>query len=106
MDNNIFDFGIRLKALREKRQLTQSQVAQKLGVRRATISGYENNTATPSLYKIAELALLYRTTTDYILGLDNRTTIILDGFSDREAMAVSNIIDSIISEIKALRFKT
>ena len=70
-----------------------------------TISGYENNTATPSLQKTAELALLYHTTTDYIIGLDNRKTIILDGFSDKEVGVISNIIDVVLNEIKFLRFK-
>ena len=38
----IFDFGYRLKDLREKKNLTQSQAAARLGVSKASISGYEN----------------------------------------------------------------
>jgi len=101
----VLDFGVRLKELRTKRQLTQSQVAEMLGVRRATISGYESNTAAPSLEKVAQLALIYHTTTDHIIGLDHRKTIILEGFTDNEAAALSNMIDSLINEIKTLRFK-
>lgn len=101
--DDAFDFGYRLKELREQRQLTQAQVAKKLGVRRATIGSYENNTSTPSLQKIARLALLYHTTTDYIIGIDNRKTIILDGFSSKEVATITSIIDVVINEIKALR---
>ena len=45
----VYDFGLRLKELREAKHLTQSDVANRLDVTRATISGYECNTITPSL---------------------------------------------------------
>lgn len=55
----MYDFGLRLKQLREKHNLSQSQVAKRLGITRAAISSYENNISLPSVNVLAELALLY-----------------------------------------------
>lgn len=61
----VFDFGLRLKELREAKQLSQTEVAVRLNVSRSTISGYEGNTTTPSLEQFTRLAILYNTSLDY-----------------------------------------
>ena len=66
----IYDRGWRLKALRKKRGLSQKAVADRLGVDRAAISAYERNIATPRIDVLENLALLYRTSVDYILGME------------------------------------
>ena len=45
----IFDFGYRLRELRESKNLTQTQVARRLNLSKTTISGYEYYIMTPSL---------------------------------------------------------
>ena len=52
----VYDFGMRLKELREGKRLSQSDVADRLDVTRATISGYECNTITPSVEQLVKLA--------------------------------------------------
>lgn len=58
----------RLKNLREKHGYLQKFVADKLGVRSNTLSGYENGTRSPDPEMLVELARLYNVTTDYLLG--------------------------------------
>lgn len=77
----IFDFGYRLRALREKKDLTQTQVAKRLNLSKTTVSGYENNIKTPSLNVLVKLSILYGVSTDYILGLKNRKLMLIDGLS-------------------------
>ena len=55
----VYDFGLRLKELREAKKLSQKDVADRLSVVPSTISGYENNTITPSLEQAIRLAILY-----------------------------------------------
>ncbi|MEG1973194.1 MAG: helix-turn-helix domain-containing protein, partial [Oscillospiraceae bacterium] len=50
----IYDFGMRLKELREKRHLSQGEAADRMGVTRSTISAYECNTKTPRLEVIVK----------------------------------------------------
>ena len=58
-----------IRALREDRDWTQQQVADMLYLNRRTYSAYENgtNSITPEL--LIQLAALYQTSVDYLLGL-------------------------------------
>ncbi len=96
----MYDFGLRLKQLREKYNLSQSQVAGKLGITRAAVSSYENNISLPSVTILLELALLYHVSTDYLLGLDNRTIVILEGLTPRQSAVVREITDMLAAEFK------
>ncbi len=96
----VYDFGLRLRQLREKQNLSQSQVAQRLGITRAAISSYENNISFPSVNVLAELALLYRVSADYLLGLDNRTTIVLEGLTPRQSAVIQEVMDTLVTEFK------
>ncbi|MBC8570757.1 helix-turn-helix domain-containing protein [Zongyangia hominis] len=80
----IFDFGYRLRALRESKNLTQAQVARRLNLSKTTISGYENNVKTPSLDVLMQLSILYGVSSDYILGLEDRDMLLIDGLTDRQ----------------------
>lgn len=62
--------GKRLKELRIEHKLTGSDLALKLGVSKVTISGYENNTKTPSLYRLEKLADILEVDINYLLGRD------------------------------------
>ena len=96
----MYDFGLRLKQLREKHNLSQSQVAKRLGITRAAISSYENNISLPSVNVLAELALLYRVSTDYLLGLDNRTAIVLEDLTPRQSDVIQEVMDTLVTEFK------
>ncbi|MCI8622916.1 MAG: helix-turn-helix transcriptional regulator [Provencibacterium sp.] len=88
-----FDFGYRLKFLRKKKKLSQKQVAERVHVSKASISGYENNLTMPSVDVLVKLALLYGVTTDYLTGLDNRKMVSLDGFTESQQKAVMDTIE-------------
>src|SRR5699024_5653337 len=58
----------KLKELREEKGYLQKFVANKIGVRSNTLSGYENATRSPAPEMILKLADLYDVSTDYLLG--------------------------------------
>ena len=89
---DVYDFGLRLRELRESKQLSQTDVAKRLNVGRSTVSGYENNAITPSLEQFTRLAILYNTSLDYMMGLDNRTCFYLDGLSKPQQQTVLDIV--------------
>ena len=97
----IYDLGERLKELRESKKLSQTQAARRLSLTRSSISGYENNIAVPSIEVLSKMAFLYGTTTDYILGIDNRKAIVLDGLTEREATLIQDMISMLIIEFKS-----
>lgn len=89
----VFDFGLRLKELREAKHLSQSDVASRLNVSRSTVSGYESNTTTPSLEQFTRLAILYNTSLDYMMGLDNRVCFYLDGLSENQQQTILDVVN-------------
>ena len=75
-------------------------MAKRLGITRAAISSYENNISLPSVNVLAELALLYRVSTDYLLGLDNRTAIVLEDLTPRQSAVIQEVMDTLVTEFK------
>lgn len=91
----IYDMGNRLRDLRKKRELTQKQVAEKLGLTESAISTYERNTSCPPGDVIKALAELFKTSADYILGIEHRQVISVEGLSAKQIEAVTVIIDGL-----------
>lgn len=58
----------RLKELRHERQLTQKQLAEKLGISQQVIGYYENEINQPSLEMLAEMADFFQCSIDYLTG--------------------------------------
>ena len=62
------DLSDRLRELRNEKGFTQNDVAEKLGVGRATIAGYETKGKQPGYEKLIRLTDLFNVSTDYLLG--------------------------------------
>ena len=45
----VFDFGLRLRKLRENKHLSQEELGKRVGVTKGSIYRYENNVQSPSL---------------------------------------------------------
>ena len=63
--------GKRLKELRLENKLTQKQVAKKLNINSVTYLHYEKDQREPPLSLLAEIAIFYDVSVDYLLGLKN-----------------------------------
>jgi|GEM_PF-2571352 len=61
----------RLKELRIKKGMNQSELGDLLGVRAAAISKYETNAVSLAEETIFRLCSIFNTTSDYLLGLSN-----------------------------------
>lgn len=94
----IYDFGLRLKELREAKQLSQQDVATRLNVGRTTISGYERNIITPSVEQLVRMAVLYNTSLDYMMGLEKRVCFYLDDLSESQQQTVLDVVTRLKQE--------
>jgi len=61
----------RLKNLRKAAGFTQSEIAEKINIKRETYTRYETGTITPPADMILLLAKILTCTTDYLLGASN-----------------------------------
>lgn len=95
----VYDFGVRLKELREAKHLSQSDVANRLKVTRSTISGYECNTITPSVEQLVNLAVLYNASLDYIMGMDNRPSLYLGDLTENDQKMILDVVNRIKQEL-------
>ena len=62
------EFGKRIADLREKVNLTQAELAEKLSVSAQAVSKWENGGGYPDVETIPQIAKLFETTTDYLFG--------------------------------------
>ena len=60
---------MRLKELREDRDIRQKEIAEYLHIRQNTYSQYENGQRQLPIDVLVALAKFYQTSTDYLLGL-------------------------------------
>lgn len=86
------DFGSVLKTLRVRENMTQAQLAQKLGLTKSVISAYETGLRMPSYDILIHIAKIYSVSTDYLLGVESKQQIDLSGLSQEERNALLNLI--------------
>jgi len=64
-------FNVRLRDLRNEWKLTQGELAEKTGIRRANLSHYEKGNRWPQVEGLVLLAEYFGVTVDYLLGLSD-----------------------------------
>ena len=62
------DFAERLRNIRKNAQLTQLQIADRIGVNKQTISQYERGVRQPDFEKLKALCDCFHVSSDYLLG--------------------------------------
>lgn len=92
--------GTKLKILRRGRKLTQEQLAERLGVNRATISNYEISRRSPSLKELKRFAEFYGVGLDYF-GVATKDEVF--DLLSRAKEAIKNIEKSIEQKEKQMK---
>ena len=85
--------GEKLKSLRIEKNLTQKQVADRIGLAISAVSSYESGTRYPSYDVLVKLARIFHVSTDYLLGITDKRNIDVTGLSDNEIELVSQLVD-------------
>ena len=71
--------GRRIKELRKKRNITQQDLAEMLGVSYQAISRWENSITSPDITVLPVLANIFNVTVDYLLDVNiNENTQIIE----------------------------
>ena len=83
----------RLKLMRESYHWDQTELARRLGVSKQSVSNWENSNIQPSIDMLIKLAELFRVSTDFLLGLDNRLTIDVTGLKTETVAHLQSLIN-------------
>lgn len=65
------NFGDKIREARKRNHYTQEQLANMVGVKKNTITGYEKNVREPSLEMTKKLAQALGVSSDYLIGITN-----------------------------------
>ena len=88
----IFIIAEKIKSLREKLGYSQSQLAKHLKISRAAVNAWEMGLNTPSTQYIIELAKIFKTSTDYILGVNSDFQLNVTELSDEEKEIILKLL--------------
>ncbi len=80
-------FSTNIKVLRKRRKRTQDEIATTLGMKRSTLSGYENGIAEPGIESLILLSDYFKISIDTFLKVD------LTKLSDRQLYMIENGTD-------------
>lgn len=85
--------GEQIRTLRTARNLSQVQLAERLGVTKQSVSNWENNNILPSVDMLKKIAQFFACSTDYLLELDfGRVYIETTNLSLEQAAHIQQLI--------------
>lgn len=87
------NLGQKLKILRLQHNLTQKQVAKRVGLAPSAISSYESGDRYPNYSTLGKLATLYRVSCDYLIGVAEGRTIDVTGLDEDEIEVISHTVE-------------
>lgn len=91
----MFDFGLRLRELRERQNLSQDALGRIINRSKSVISSYENNIRFPSVEILIRLAVLYHVTMDYLVGIEKHECIVLDHLTEQQRYLIHLIVSEL-----------
>lgn len=80
-------FNVNLKIARERKGLSQKDIAEKIGVAKSTYSLYESGHREPNVQTIKKIADLLNVSADELLGIDDEPQTIAAHFDGDEYTA-------------------
>lgn len=87
------DVGIRIKKYREKQNISQDKLAEKIFVSRQTISNWENNKSYPDIKSLMMLSNIFNVSLDYFMKGDIEE---MKKIIDKEAIKKFNVMGYIL----------
>ncbi|MDE6374027.1 MAG: helix-turn-helix domain-containing protein [Clostridia bacterium] len=77
------------------RSINQVELANALGVSKQCISNWENDNIQPSVEMLIKLADYFDVSTDYLLGLDGKKQISVDGLTEQQIAHIALLIQDL-----------
>lgn len=83
----------RIKALREARGWTQAELARRMNMTRNGINSWEQGLSMLSPPSLVDLAKLFSVSTDYLLGVENHSTVNVTGLNEEDVALLARLAD-------------
>lgn len=92
------NFNLRLKQLRQRHKLTQSELASILGLKPTAISNYESKRNEPSFDKLIALSKYFDVSCDYLLGVSDAYLPVGGEVLDKDIVDFFNLYQQLNSD--------
>lgn len=83
----------KIKELRTARGWTQAELARRMNITRNGVNSWEQGLSMPSPAYLVELAKVFSVSTDYLLGVENLTTINVTGLDEHDVGILTELVD-------------
>ena len=88
-------FYERIKELRNSLGINQVEFGKRIGVTKQCISNWESGYIQPSIDMLVRIAKTFSVSTDYLLGLNDKPTLDVEGLTNEQILHLRAIIDDI-----------
>jgi len=93
MAKELFLLSEKIKLLREQAGLTQADLARQMGLTRSSVNAWEMGLSVPSTQYVVELAKSFHVSTDYLLGIEGKACISVEGLSEKKVALVVELVE-------------
>ena len=92
MKKKMFDFGLRIKELREQFKMSQEELGRRVGRSKSVISSYENNLKIPPLEILTNIAVIFHVSLDYLVGIDKNEMVSVENLTKQQKKVIYTIL--------------
>ncbi len=85
----------RIQLLRQARNMSQVELAKRLGVTKQSVSNWENDNIQPSIEMLVKLAAIFSVSTDYMLGLESGEYLDVSGLPREVIAHIRQLVDDL-----------
>ncbi len=89
----ISNISNRIRYLRDKMGMTQTDLANRLGISRNAVNLWESSLSSPSLANIVEMAKIFHVSADYLLMSDDRVLIDITSLTNEQKEIVLKLVN-------------
>lgn len=86
-------FNQRIRELRVSQNMSQVELARRLGVTKQSVSNWENDNIMPSIELLIRIARVFGVSTDYLLGMTDTETLDVSGLPNKFVAHLRLLID-------------
>lgn len=98
------NFGKKIKELRERAKMTQTDLAKEIGVSKSVISAYEKGIRNPSFKVLQDISVVFNVPETYFLANESEELKITRDITDL-TIQQQEIIDSLIRQFRYTNYQ-
>ena len=88
----VYNIADRIRYLRDKSGLTQTDLANKLGISRSAVNSWEMSLTSPSLINLVEMSKIFKVSLDYLVSASDKLLVDISELSTEEKEVVLKLI--------------